>query len=199
MWLKAEHTLSRIAELGQREGVIFCLENLNTAVDHLCTPFARAGDTLGLVTADQCLCAIHWRSPGCRCSRPLRAWDGGDQLSPHRSGVARDRLPGHRWTRGLGICGQRTRARTLPGRILGGTLAAPRWRTSVTGGQECLASHLEMTDESRRQALQGDRVYRTGSYSADAVVARGTTATGSRARRISGDETPPSRTRRTGP
>jgi hypothetical protein len=51
MWLKAEHTLSRIAELGQREGVIFCLENLNTAVDHPGTPFARAADTLGLVTA----------------------------------------------------------------------------------------------------------------------------------------------------
>jgi hydroxypyruvate isomerase len=28
MWLKAEHTLARIAELGQREGVISCLENL---------------------------------------------------------------------------------------------------------------------------------------------------------------------------
>jgi hydroxypyruvate isomerase len=26
MWLKAEHKLTRIAELGQREGVIFCLE-----------------------------------------------------------------------------------------------------------------------------------------------------------------------------
>jgi len=34
MWLKAEHTLARIAQLGEREGVIFCLENLNTAVDH---------------------------------------------------------------------------------------------------------------------------------------------------------------------
>jgi hydroxypyruvate isomerase len=51
MWLKAEHTLSRIAELGQREGVIFCLENLNTAVDHPGTPFAKAADTLALVAA----------------------------------------------------------------------------------------------------------------------------------------------------
>jgi hydroxypyruvate isomerase len=49
MWLKAEHTLARIAELGKREGVIFCLENLNTAVDHPGTPFAKAADTLALV------------------------------------------------------------------------------------------------------------------------------------------------------
>jgi hydroxypyruvate isomerase len=34
MWLKAERTVARIAELGQREGVIFCRENLNTAADH---------------------------------------------------------------------------------------------------------------------------------------------------------------------
>jgi hydroxypyruvate isomerase len=49
MWLKAEHTLARIAELGKCEGVIFCLENLNTAVDHPGTPFAKAADTLALV------------------------------------------------------------------------------------------------------------------------------------------------------
>jgi hydroxypyruvate isomerase len=51
MWLRAEHTLTRIADLGQREGVTFCLENLNTAVDHPGTPFAKAGDTLALVAA----------------------------------------------------------------------------------------------------------------------------------------------------
>jgi hydroxypyruvate isomerase len=50
-WLKAMHTLDRIAELGKREGVIFCLENLNTAIDHPGTPFARAADTLALVAA----------------------------------------------------------------------------------------------------------------------------------------------------
>jgi hydroxypyruvate isomerase len=49
MWLKAQHTLARIAELGEREGVTFCLENLNTAVDH--PPFAKAADTLALVAA----------------------------------------------------------------------------------------------------------------------------------------------------
>src|SRR4029453_5186318 len=42
MWLKAEPTLMRIAELGRREVVTFCLENLNTAVDHPGTPFAKA-------------------------------------------------------------------------------------------------------------------------------------------------------------
>ena len=44
MWLTALQTLSRIADLGKREGVTFCLENLNTAVDHPGTPFAKAAD-----------------------------------------------------------------------------------------------------------------------------------------------------------
>ncbi len=51
MWLKAVRTLDRLAELGKREGVTFCLENLNTAVDHPGTPFAKAADTLALVAA----------------------------------------------------------------------------------------------------------------------------------------------------
>ena len=49
MWDTARRTLGRIAELGEREGVTFVLENLNTAVDHPRTPFARAADTLDLV------------------------------------------------------------------------------------------------------------------------------------------------------
>jgi len=51
MWLAAQRTLSRLADLGEREGVAFCLENLNTAVDHPGTPFARAADTRALVAA----------------------------------------------------------------------------------------------------------------------------------------------------
>jgi hydroxypyruvate isomerase len=51
MWIKAAETLSRIADLGKREGVVFCLENLNTAVDHPGTPFATAADTRALVQA----------------------------------------------------------------------------------------------------------------------------------------------------
>jgi hydroxypyruvate isomerase len=51
MWLAACTTLSRIAELGERAGVTFCLENLNTAVDHPGVPFARASDTMALVEA----------------------------------------------------------------------------------------------------------------------------------------------------
>ena len=50
-WLAAERTLSRLASLGEREGVVFCLENLNTAVDHPGVPFAKAADTLTLVEA----------------------------------------------------------------------------------------------------------------------------------------------------
>ena len=41
----------RVAELGERAGRVFTLENLNTAVDHPGVPFARAADTLALVEA----------------------------------------------------------------------------------------------------------------------------------------------------
>ena len=51
MWHAAVATLDRVAELGKREGVVFTLENLNTAVDHPGTPFARAADTRELVQA----------------------------------------------------------------------------------------------------------------------------------------------------
>jgi hydroxypyruvate isomerase len=51
MWLAAVDTLTKVAELGRREGVVFCLENLNTEVDHPGTPFARAADTAALVAA----------------------------------------------------------------------------------------------------------------------------------------------------
>ncbi|MFJ3473502.1 TIM barrel protein [Microbacterium maritypicum] len=50
-WATATETLGRLAELGAREGRVFTLENLNTAVDHPGTPFARAADTLRLVRA----------------------------------------------------------------------------------------------------------------------------------------------------
>jgi hydroxypyruvate isomerase len=40
-----------VTALGERAGVIFCLENLNTAVDHPGVPFARAADTMALVEA----------------------------------------------------------------------------------------------------------------------------------------------------
>jgi hydroxypyruvate isomerase len=51
MWLTAARTLTRLAELGERAGRVFTLENLNTAVDHPGTPFARAADTIALVEA----------------------------------------------------------------------------------------------------------------------------------------------------
>jgi hydroxypyruvate isomerase len=49
MWLAARDTLARVAALGERHGVTFVLENLNTAVDHPGVPFARAADCLALV------------------------------------------------------------------------------------------------------------------------------------------------------
>jgi hydroxypyruvate isomerase len=51
MWLAAARTLERLAALGERAGRVFTLENLNTAVDHPGTPFARAADTIALVAA----------------------------------------------------------------------------------------------------------------------------------------------------
>ena len=50
MWATARDTLRRIADLAERHDVIYVLENLNTAVDHPGTPFARAADTLALVS-----------------------------------------------------------------------------------------------------------------------------------------------------
>lgn len=51
MWLKAVDTLRRVAQLGERAGRVFTLENLNLLVDHPGTPFALAADTLALVEA----------------------------------------------------------------------------------------------------------------------------------------------------
>lgn len=49
MWLSAQRALERIGELGAAAGVTFCVENLNTIVDHPGVPLARAKDTLALV------------------------------------------------------------------------------------------------------------------------------------------------------
>jgi hydroxypyruvate isomerase len=51
MWLKARDTLNRIADLAEAHGVTFMIENLNLAVDHPGVPFARAEDTLALVSS----------------------------------------------------------------------------------------------------------------------------------------------------
>lgn len=49
MWLTAARTLERVGELGAAAGVTFCVENLNTIVDHPGVPLARAKDTLALI------------------------------------------------------------------------------------------------------------------------------------------------------
>jgi hydroxypyruvate isomerase len=49
MWLNAYRTLERLAQLGEDNGVVFCLENLNLYVDHMGTPFGKAEDTMTLV------------------------------------------------------------------------------------------------------------------------------------------------------
>lgn len=51
MWLKARDTLNRIADLADQHQVTFMIENLNLAVDHPGVPFAKAEDTLTLVSS----------------------------------------------------------------------------------------------------------------------------------------------------
>lgn len=50
-WIRAADTLRELGDLGAAAGRTFVLENLNLAVDHPGTPFARAADTLALVRA----------------------------------------------------------------------------------------------------------------------------------------------------
>jgi hydroxypyruvate isomerase len=49
MWTTALRTLERLGELGAASGIEFCVENLNTIVDHPGVPLARAKDTLALI------------------------------------------------------------------------------------------------------------------------------------------------------
>lgn len=51
MWSTGVRTLEQLGVLGEKHGVTFCLENLNTILDHPGIPLARAKDTLALVEA----------------------------------------------------------------------------------------------------------------------------------------------------
>jgi hydroxypyruvate isomerase len=51
MWSTGARTLERLGKLGEKHGVTFCLENLNTILDDPGIPLARAKDTLALVQA----------------------------------------------------------------------------------------------------------------------------------------------------
>ena len=101
----------------------------------------------------------------------------------------------------------------LAGRVASWLIMSPTpgWRNGIRGRLKpvCPKGHRGSTPLSGTFVMSHDTddilnphsalVGRTGSYDAYAVVARGTTVTGSWALRISRDETPPSRTRRTGP
>lgn len=50
-WVTAKGTLERLAELAMANNRVFTLENLNLEVDHPGTPFAKAKDTLQLVSS----------------------------------------------------------------------------------------------------------------------------------------------------
>jgi hydroxypyruvate isomerase len=138
MWLQAVTTLSRLAELGQRAGRVFTLENLNTAVDHPGTPFAKAADTLALVEAvdsphltlnldlyhaqigegnlvqlvERALASIgeiHRRRSGA-----LRAGHRGDPLPGGGGGAGPPRLRRCRGPRGLGVGRPRAGSGAVP-------------------------------------------------------------------------------------
>ena len=49
MWTTALRTLEKLGDLGAANGVTFCVENLNTIVDHPGVPLARAKDVLALI------------------------------------------------------------------------------------------------------------------------------------------------------
>lgn len=49
MWLNAYRTLNELATVGEDNGVVFCLENLNLYTDHPGVPFGKAEDTITLV------------------------------------------------------------------------------------------------------------------------------------------------------
>ncbi|MEE2523248.1 TIM barrel protein [Pseudarthrobacter sp. J75] len=51
MWSTGARTLEKLGRLGEMHGITFCLENLNTILDHPGIPLARAKDTLALVEA----------------------------------------------------------------------------------------------------------------------------------------------------
>lgn len=50
-WVKALDTLNRVCDLAEELNVVFTLENLNLPVDHAGVPFARAEETLALVSS----------------------------------------------------------------------------------------------------------------------------------------------------
>lgn len=49
MWARAARTLGHLAEIAEKHGVVYQLENLNLLIDHPGTPFARPQDVLALV------------------------------------------------------------------------------------------------------------------------------------------------------
>ncbi|WP_437610534.1 TIM barrel protein [Erwinia sp. V71] len=126
MWLTACQTLRQLAALGENAGKVFTLENLNTAVDHPGTPFARACDTLALVEAVN--------SPACKMNLDLyHAQIGEGNLIEllKRSGSAIGEIqvadvPG-RCQPGTGEINYHAIARTLHEMNYRGTVALEGW------------------------------------------------------------------------
>jgi hydroxypyruvate isomerase len=50
MWITAYKTLCQAAELAEKHNVVYCVEHLNTKVDHAGYPFPRVEDVVRLIT-----------------------------------------------------------------------------------------------------------------------------------------------------
>ena len=109
MWTTALRTLETLGELGAAAGVTFCVENLNTIVDHPGVPLARAKDTLALIEGVghpnvKMMLDLYHAQIGegnlielvRRCGRCHRRDSGRRRPWPVPAGHRRDLLPGDR-------------------------------------------------------------------------------------------------------
>ncbi len=132
MWLTARDTLARLADLGEREGVTFTLENLNLEVDHPGTPFARAADTLALVESVD--------SPGLRMNLDLYHAQIGEgnliellrRCQPWIGEIQVADVPG-RCEPGTGEINYPAIARALDGLSYAGVVAMEGWASGESG------------------------------------------------------------------
>ncbi len=120
-------TLRAVAALGEREGVVFCLENLNTAVDHPGTPFATAADTRGAGRRRRQPAPADEPRPLPRPDRrgePRSSWSGR-----RRPGSARSRSPTSR----AGASRAPARSTTRRSRARCTRSGTPAWSASRPG------------------------------------------------------------------
>jgi hydroxypyruvate isomerase len=155
MWLAAARTLDRVAALGERAGVTFCLENLNTDVDHPGVPFARAADTMALVEAVG--------RPGLRMMLDLYHAQIGEgnliellrRAAPHIGEVQVADVPG-RCEPGTGEINYPAVAGALDDMGYHGTVGLEAWASGDS--EQALASFRAAFTTSRMPGSRGERL-----------------------------------------